>query len=177
MEEKNYITYEYKSVKCKKVDNASIVDTYLSLGYQVTNVDDSKTSFDTISFKRDRQIKHKTELNRLEKKITDLMNQNKKLEKEKSKKPSIIAYVLGSISALIMGTGMSLTMIEHNPTLFIVGVVIGIIGIILMVLNYFFYNKNYKKNVEEANLLIEENLEKIATVCVQADKLNKGLIL
>lgn len=60
----------------------------------------------------------------------------------KVKKPAnVFAYVFGSLSAIIMGSGMSLIMTDigemidvANPM--IPGVVIGIIGMIMAIVNY-----------------------------------------
>lgn len=66
---------------------------------------------------------------------------------KKVKTPAVIfAYSFGTIAALIMGSGMSLTMTDIGETLGIaapmtVGIVIGIAGIIMAALNYPIYKK------------------------------------
>lgn len=80
----------------------------------------------------------------------------KSLDK-KVKKPAIIfAYVFGIISALILGTGMCLAMqvIGGTTTWMIVGIVIGVVGIILCLVNYKIYSailssrkKKYSKQI------------------------------
>ncbi len=60
----------------------------------------------------------------------------------KVKKPALIlAYVLGTIASLILGTGMCLAMEVLGTGLMIPGIVIGVVGIALAVANYFIYNK------------------------------------
>lgn len=60
----------------------------------------------------------------------------------KVKKPALIlAYVLGTIASLILGTGMCLAMEVLGTGLMIPGIVIGLVGIALAVANYFIYNK------------------------------------
>ena len=60
----------------------------------------------------------------------------------KVKKPALIlAYVLGTIASLILGTGMCLEMEVLGTGLMIPGIVIGLVGIALAVANYFIYNK------------------------------------
>lgn len=56
------------------------------------------------------------------------------------------SYVFGSISALIMGAGMSLVMTEIGATLGIAnavvpGVIIGVVGLIMALMNYPMYQK------------------------------------
>jgi len=83
----------------------------------------------------------------------------KKLDKKAKSRPCIFAYTFGIISALILGVGMCLTMgeIGDGSTLwFVLGIVIGLIGITLMSVNYPIYKKlleNGKKKY--ANDIIE----------------------
>ena len=65
----------------------------------------------------------------------------------KVKRPvNVFAYVFGSISAIIMGSGMSLVMTDisqvvgiENPM--VTGIVIGVVGMILALINYPMYKK------------------------------------
>lgn len=63
----------------------------------------------------------------------------------KVKRPaSVFAYVFGSISAIIMGSGMSLVMTDIGSTLgiesaMIPGIIIGIIGLVMAIINYPIY--------------------------------------
>ena len=57
---------------------------------------------------------------------------------------NVLAYIFGSISAIVMGTGMSLVMTDIGTTLgmestMIPGIVIGIIGMLLAIINYPMY--------------------------------------
>lgn len=64
---------------------------------------------------------------------------------KKAKRPAdIFAYVFGSVSALIMGAGMSLVMTDIGTTLGIAsplvpGIVIGILGMAAAIVNYPIY--------------------------------------
>lgn len=63
----------------------------------------------------------------------------------KVKRPAnVFAYVFGSISAIIMGSGMSLVMTEIGTTVglensMVPGIVIGVVGLLLAVINYPIY--------------------------------------
>lgn len=65
----------------------------------------------------------------------------------KVKRPvNVFAYVFGSISAIIMGGGMSLVMTDisqvvgiENPM--VTGIVIGVVGMVLALINYPMYKK------------------------------------
>lgn len=65
----------------------------------------------------------------------------------KVKRPAnIFAYVFGSVSAIIMGSGMSLVMTEIGSIVgienaMVSGIVIGIVGMLMAIVNYPIYKK------------------------------------
>ena len=70
----------------------------------------------------------------------------KELDKKVKRPANVFAYTFGSISAIIMGSGMSLVMTDisetiglENPMLY--GVIIGLIGIGMATINYPIYKK------------------------------------
>ena len=70
----------------------------------------------------------------------------KELDKKVKRPANVFAYVFGSISALVMGSGMSLVMTEISEIVGIanpmaLGIVIGIIGLIMAIVNYPIYKK------------------------------------
>ena len=78
-----------------------------------------------------------------EKQITDL-DTLRELDAKVKRPASVFAYVFGSISAIIMGAGMSLVMTDIGATLgmestMVPGIVIGTVGMIMALLNYPMY--------------------------------------
>ena len=79
----------------------------------------------------------------------------------KVKRPAnVFAYVFGSISAIIMGSGMSLVMTEIGELLpagdpMVIGIVVGVIGLVLAVVNYPIYKGilNSRKKKYSAEIL------------------------
>lgn len=63
----------------------------------------------------------------------------------KVKRPAnVFAYIFGSISALIMGSGMSVVMTDIGTTLgmnetMLTGIVIGVVGLFMAIVNYPIY--------------------------------------
>jgi len=81
---------------------------------------------------------------------------------------NVFAYVFGSISAIIMGAGMSLVMTDIGTTLGIaaslpIGIVIGIIGMAMAIVNYPIHkgilNARKKKYADEILKLSEKMLK------------------
>ena len=79
-----------------------------------------------------------------EKQITDL-DTLRELDAKVKRPASAFAYVFGSISAIIMGAGMSLIMTDIAETIglavdpMLPGIVIGVVGMIMALLNYPIY--------------------------------------
>lgn len=73
----------------------------------------------------------------------DKMENLRKLDRSVYKKATIYSLILGIAGALIMGIGMCCTM-EWEETMFIPGVVIGLIGVFLLSLAYPAYSRTLK---------------------------------
>ena len=79
-----------------------------------------------------------------EKQITDL-DTLRELDAKVKRPANVFAYVFGSISAIIMGAGMSLIMTDIAEKIglgidpMIPGIVIGIVGMIMALVNYPMY--------------------------------------
>lgn len=70
----------------------------------------------------------------------------KKLDAKVKKPANVFAYVFGTFAALITGSGMSLVMTEIGEILgvaqpMVYGIVIGIIGLLMAVVNYPVYKR------------------------------------
>lgn len=75
----------------------------------------------------------------------------RKLDAKAKTPANIFTYTFGIISALVLGTGMSLAMqvIGNGVTGMILGIIIGVIGIIGCCVNYPIYKKLLKKGKEK----------------------------
>ena len=79
---------------------------------------------------------------------------------------NVFAYVFGSVSAIIMGAGMSLVMTDIGQIIgmesaMLPGVVIGIIGMIMALLNYPMYKGIFEKRKKRYSAEILKLSEKI----------------
>lgn len=73
------------------------------------------------------------------------LDELKALDAKVKSPASVFAYIFGSISALIMGTGMSLVMTDIGEVVGIAdpmvpGIFIGVIGMLMAIINYPIYN-------------------------------------
>lgn len=69
------------------------------------------------------------------------LDELKELDRKVKKPANVFSYVFGTISAVIMGCGMSLVMTDIGTMLgmtevMVPGIVIGVIGLLLAIINY-----------------------------------------
>lgn len=74
------------------------------------------------------------------------LDELKALDTKVKKPANVFAFAFGSISAIIMGSGMSFVMTDIGKTLGIAnpmvpGIIIGVIGMFMAIINYPIYNK------------------------------------
>lgn len=95
-----------------------------------------------------------------EKEHTNL-DELKALDKKVRKPADVFAYTFGSISAIVMGAGMSLVMTEIGATIGIanampVGIVIGVVGMLMAIANYPIHKRMLSSRRKKfANQIIE----------------------
>ena len=96
--------------------------------------------------RNEQQVAAKIREHYTEKQITDL-DTLRELDAKVKRPASVFAYVFGSISAIIMGAGMSLIMTDIAEKIglgidpMIPGIVIGIVGMVMALINYPIYKK------------------------------------
>lgn len=81
-------------------------------------------------------------------KETDKMEQLRRLDASTTKRSTIIALSIGIVGALILGIGMCCSMV-WGESLFVPGIVIGLVGIALIVSAYPVYVRVTKKQREK----------------------------
>ncbi len=177
MQEKDFITYEYRTKTVKAKDRTRVMDMSEAFGWEVTGTTPTIEGV-TVSLKRDRKIKHKQELMKLERQADETFSAINKLNSAKTLTASVFAYIFGCIAALILGGGMCMTMLtENNVPAFVGGIVLGIAGIVLCSVNYLIYKKIEEKKTVQVIPLIDDNEEKLANILAKGnDLLNTDLI-
>lgn len=92
----------------------------------------------------------------------------KELDAKVKRPANVFAYIFGSISAIIMGSGMSLVMTDIGSAIDLdnamaPGIVIGVIGMLMAILNYPIYKRmlnSRKKQYADQILALSEKLMK-----------------
>jgi hypothetical protein len=100
----------------------------------------------------------------MEKENTEL-DALRKLDAKVKRPANIFAYVFGSLGAVVMGSGMSLVMTDIGSKIgmtevMVPGIVIGVIGLLMVVVNYPIYKKilrsRRKKYADEVIILSDK---------------------
>lgn len=112
-------------------------------------MDEKKETFNyTYSASQQQEIKKIREKYAQPTQEEDKMEQLRRLDQSVTKPGMIVSLIVGIISALIMGAGMSCTMVWAD-TMFIPGIIIGVIGMIGIVCAYPVYSVITKKQREK----------------------------
>lgn len=97
------------------------------------------------------------------------LDELKRMDAKVKRPANVFAYIFGSISAIVMGSGMSLVMTNIGEIVgvddpMIPGIAIGIVGMIMAIINYPIYksilNSRRKKYAEKIIALSEKIMNK-----------------
>lgn len=174
MQGKDFVAYEYATRTVKAKDQTRETDRYEAFGWEVTGTAPTGWDSVTLSLRRDRKLKHKQELARLERQSEAITATIDGLERAKSFGASVFAYLFGCFAALILGGGMSLVMLtEASIPALIGGVALGIVGIALCGINYPIYKRAVDKKTKQLLPVIDDNEEKLANLLEKGSELLK----
>lgn len=172
MQDKDFVSYEYKTVTVKANQQTKAIDMYEAFGWEITGTTPTVVDGLTISLKRDRKQKHKQELTKLERQAEDLFNTLDGLQRAKTMGASIFAYIFGVFATLVLGGGMCLCMLmQSNMPAFVGGIILGIIGIALCAVNYPIYKKIAVNKTKQVLPIIDDNEEKLANILEKGNDL------
>lgn len=172
LKEVKHVVYEYKTMEVRSGDVVMLVDSYESFGYELISKTKNRLTNKTImSLKRNKELKADVKLNTYEKEFNMILRNIQELEKEKHNSGVIFSLIFGIISVLILGGGMSLVLLnDNNLTYYLIGTLIGIIGIALIAINYPIFKMINKRKFVSIQPKIEERLDDLSNVVLEAHK-------
>lgn len=172
MQEKDFVSYEYRTKTVKTKNQSRAMDMYEAFGWEITATTPTLVDQVTLSLRRDRKQKHKQELTKLERQAEDGLDAIDALERSKTQSASIFSYIFGIIAALVLGGGMSMAMlIENNIPAFAGGIILGVVGIAMCSVNYFIYKKIAARKIKQILPLLDEAEEKLANILEKGNDL------
>ncbi len=96
------------------------------------------------------------------------LDELKRLDAKVKKPANVFAYIFGSISAIIMGSGMSLVMTDIGDIIdientMVYGIVIGVVGLLMAIINYPMYKRiltSRRKNYADKIIALSDKIMK-----------------
>ena len=146
------------------------VDCYGSLGWELaSSKPNPMQGSTTLGFKRARRIGGKAQLIKLQHRVDNLIATITRLEDSKARKAWATAFVLGVPSMLVLGAGMSMTMVFTG--LMFPGIVLGVLGIAGCLAVWPLYRSVFAKEATRVAPQVEAAYDELATVCEEAQTL------
>jgi hypothetical protein len=172
MEKENrFIGFEYREVMVSSDMESLWADSYTSFGWILEGRSSAsmRNNFVNLKFKRDRKIRNKVELTRLQRQFEGCAKQIENLEK--SKYIGALAFAIG---VGILGTAfMALSVFSYIGGRIPLSIVFAIPAFLGWILPYFGYIKIGNKKTEKINPIIEEVYDKIYDTCEKASRLSE----
>ena len=167
--EMGFIGYEYKDQVCSKEMSSVYLDGYPNFGWIPEDTALTSAGAKTISirFKRDRKIRNKAELTRLQRQFDACADEIVRLTRAETSGAAILAFTIGLLgTAFLAGATFA-----YLGGLFPLMVLLAIPGFAGWILPYFCYRNSYDKKCRETAPLIERKYDEIYDVCEKANRL------
>lgn len=167
----DFIGYEYKEITVNRDLVSLYTDSYTSFGWTLEGTSTSVGSINSaiMKFKRDRKIRNKAELTRLQRQFEAGIAEIEVMERSKVMGASTVAYITGVIgTAFMAGAVFAITATTPNVILCTILAIPGFIG---WILPYLLFVNIRKKKTEKVTPIIDDKYDEIYGVCEKANGL------
>ncbi|MCM1126054.1 MAG: hypothetical protein NC429_06230 [Lachnospiraceae bacterium] len=171
----HFVAYEYKEIIAESSQAYFLLDGYECFGWEL----DEKLAENTdnpayqkkivLRLKRNRKIINKMELTRLQRNFEACVGEIQSLEKAKTSKAAIWAFVVAFTGTAFMA-GATFAVTAPQPQ-YVLMAVLALPGILGWTFPYFVYRKIRAKQTEKMNVLIETKYDEIYEICEKGNKL------
>lgn len=166
----SFVGYEYKDVTVNRNLEPLYADSYENFGWKLDGTEAPQSNGPnaiTLRFKRDRKIRNKAELSRLERQFDAYASEVLTLEHSKGFAASTAAYIIG-----VAGTGF----MAGSVFSFLAGslplcIILAIPGLVGWVAPYICYSHIRKNKTAQVTPLIDSKHDEIYDVCLRANSL------
>lgn len=161
--------YEYKSIRVDCDMESMYADGYQNFGWMLESISKPQAGINTIAmkFKRDRKIRNKAELTRLQRQFDACASEITRMEKSKSSHALAIALIVGLIgTAFLAGATFA-----YLGGLIVLCIVLALPGFIGWILPHLLYNATYAQQAAKIDPLIEKKQDEIYELCERANAL------
>ncbi len=167
--ENNFVGYEYKDLTVKRSMESVYADSYRSFGWELegSQTPPQGANYVLLKFKRNRKLRNKAEISRLQRQFDTGVAEIESLEFSKVVKASTVAYVVGLVGTAFM-TGSVFAITVGNIPLCIVLAIPAFIG---WITPYLFFRRISSGKSAEVNPIIDKKYDEIYEVCEKAASL------
>lgn len=169
-ERQHYIGYEYKRITVSR-DLASLyADGYQNFGWVLEGIEENRLGNPgtaELRLKRDRKLRNKAEVTRLQRQFEACAASIVTLERSKTTRATIAAIGLGLVGCAFMAGST----FAYLGGLIALCVVLAVPGFTAWLTPYLLYRLLYTRRVEEITPLIEQKYDEIYEVCERANAL------
>jgi len=167
----NFVGYEYRDITVDKEKESLYADGFQNFGWILDKIAVPPIGLGlvTLKFKRDRKIRNKMELTRLQRQFEACIAEIGRMEKSKADGASILAFTVGVIGTAFMA-GSVFAVVASPPVIWLC-ILLAIPAFVGWVLPYFLFKSHYAKKTEKLTPLINGKYDEIYEVCERANGL------
>lgn len=164
-----FVGYEYREVTVKRAMESVYADGYANFGWTLEGTSLPLQSIGSVAmkFKRDRKVRNKAEVTRLQRQFEACVREIEKLEFSKAVGASAVAYVIGVVGTAFMAGSVFAVTAGMVP----LSVILAVPAFVGWILPYFCYTVLLRKKSEQVTPLIDHKYDEIYEVCEKASSL------
>lgn len=167
--ENNFIGYEYKEITVNRSMEPVYADGYANFSWTLEDTFTPMQSVGpiTMKFKRDRKIRNKAELGRLQRQFESCAGQIESLEKSKTSGAMIAAFSIGLAGTAFMAGSVFAYLAGMLP----LSILLAIPAFVGWILPYFCFLSIRRKRTDKVAPLIDRKYDEMYEVCEKAHAL------
>ncbi|MDF2985972.1 MAG: hypothetical protein K0R50_1482 [Eubacterium sp.] len=164
-----FIGYEYKDITVKRNMESVYVDGYTNFGWTLegTSAPIQSVGSVTLKFKRDRKLRNKAELTRLQRHFDSCITEIQRLEFSKVLRASAVAYIIGLFGTAFMAGSVFAVTANMVPLC----ILLAIPAFVGWIIPYFCYCSMCRKKTDQVEPLIDKKYDEIYEICEKANNL------
>lgn len=168
-EKDSFVGYEYKNVVIKEPMENMYVDGYMNFGWQLESSAQGLPGKREVilNLKRDRKIRNKAELTRLQRQFESCMEEINSLENKKIIGAATVAYVVGVIGTAFMAGSV----FAYIGGMLVLSIILAIPGFLGWIIPYLLFCNIRSKKSAQMEPIINQKHDEIYEVCEKANAL------
>lgn len=167
--ENGFVGFEYMEVPARRSMESMYADSYENFGWEFEGSSSREDKADSITmkFKRDRKLRNKAELTRLQRQFEACAHEIETLENSKATAATVAAFTIGLIGTAFLGGAVFAYLAGMLPLM----VTLAVPGFIVWIIPYFCYQKLLRNRERQIAPIIDQKNDEIYSVCEQGCRL------